>query len=47
MFCLCVPVVWGSYFDHVLAWEKHIDDPNVMVVTFEEMKEVTLTCFKL
>ncbi|KAJ8250808.1 hypothetical protein COCON_G00227300 [Conger conger] len=32
-------VPWGSYFDHALAWEKCIDDPNVMIVTYEEMKE--------
>ncbi|XP_036402782.1 sulfotransferase 6B1-like [Megalops cyprinoides] len=32
-------VPWGSYFDHALAWEKRMDDPNVMIVTFEELKE--------
>ncbi|KAJ8250810.1 hypothetical protein COCON_G00227320 [Conger conger] len=32
-------VCWGSYFDHALAWEKRIDDPNIMIVTYEEMKE--------
>ncbi|KAL4640810.1 sulfotransferase 6B1-like [Arapaima gigas] len=32
-------VCWGSYFDYALAWEKHMDDPNVMIVTFEEMKK--------
>ncbi|KAG7492919.1 hypothetical protein MATL_G00019950 [Megalops atlanticus] len=32
-------VVWGSYFDHALAWEKRIDDPNVMIVTYEYLKE--------
>ncbi|KAL7854668.1 hypothetical protein SRHO_G00168580 [Serrasalmus rhombeus] len=32
-------VPWGSYFDHALAWEKHMDDPNVMIVTYEELKE--------
>ncbi|KAK1798473.1 hypothetical protein P4O66_006776, partial [Electrophorus voltai] len=32
-------VPWGSYFGHALAWEKRMDDPNVMVVTFEELKE--------
>uniref|UniRef100_A0A8C9W1P3 Sulfotransferase n=1 Tax=Scleropages formosus TaxID=113540 RepID=A0A8C9W1P3_SCLFO len=31
-------VCLGSYFDHALAWEKRMDDPNVMIVTFEEMK---------
>ncbi|KAJ8013727.1 hypothetical protein DPEC_G00032800 [Dallia pectoralis] len=32
-------VPWGSYFDHALAWEKRVDDPNVMIVTFEELKQ--------
>ncbi|KAI4905227.1 hypothetical protein NFI96_029427 [Prochilodus magdalenae] len=32
-------VAWGSYFDHALAWEKHMDDPNVMIITFEELKQ--------
>ncbi|KAM4607426.1 sulfotransferase 6B1 [Polymixia lowei] len=32
-------VPWGSYFEHALAWEKRIDDPNVMIVTYEELKQ--------
>ncbi|XP_069565446.1 sulfotransferase 6B1 [Brachyistius frenatus] len=32
-------VPWGSYFDHALAWEKRLDDPNVMIVTYEELKQ--------
>uniref|UniRef100_A0A8C9XCR7 Sulfotransferase n=1 Tax=Sander lucioperca TaxID=283035 RepID=A0A8C9XCR7_SANLU len=32
-------IVWGSYFDHALAWEKRMDDPNVMIVTYEELKQ--------
>ncbi|XP_038670956.1 sulfotransferase 6B1 isoform X1 [Scyliorhinus canicula] len=32
-------VCWGSYFDHALTWEKHIDDENVMLITYEELKE--------
>ncbi|KAM4693509.1 sulfotransferase 6B1-like [Discoglossus pictus] len=32
-------VCWGSYFDHAVAWNKHIDDKNVLIVTFEDMKE--------
>ncbi|KAG7232186.1 hypothetical protein INR49_009464 [Caranx melampygus] len=34
------PFPWGSYFDHALAWEKRIDDPTVMIVTYEELKQV-------
>ena len=36
-------VAWGSYFDHAKSWEKRMDDPNIMVVTYEELKEVELT----
>ncbi|KAF5894604.1 sulfotransferase 6B1-like [Clarias magur] len=32
-------VAWGSYFDHALAWEKHMDDPNVLIMAYEELKE--------
>ncbi|XP_072516298.1 sulfotransferase 6B1 [Salminus brasiliensis] len=32
-------VAWGSYFDHALAWDKHMNDPGVLIVTFEELKE--------
>ncbi|XP_023683860.1 sulfotransferase 6B1 [Paramormyrops kingsleyae] len=32
-------VPWGCYFDYALAWEERIDDPNVLVVTFEDMKQ--------
>lgn len=33
-------VSWGSYFDHALTWDKRLDDPNVMIVTYEELKQV-------
>ncbi|KAM9364081.1 sulfotransferase 6B1 [Pholidichthys leucotaenia] len=32
-------VMWGSYFDHAVAWEKRMDEPNVMVVTYEDLKQ--------
>ncbi|KAM4591358.1 sulfotransferase 6B1 [Odontesthes bonariensis] len=32
-------VPWGSYFDHALAWEKKMDDPTVMIITYEELKQ--------
>ncbi|KAM4693520.1 sulfotransferase 6B1-like isoform 2-T2 [Discoglossus pictus] len=32
-------VCWGSYFDHAIAWDKHMDDEGVFVITFEEMKQ--------
>ncbi|XP_063773964.1 sulfotransferase 6B1-like [Pseudophryne corroboree] len=31
-------IIYGSYFDHVLSLEKHIDDGNILVLTFEDMK---------
>uniref|UniRef100_A0A8C4WF67 Sulfotransferase n=2 Tax=Gopherus evgoodei TaxID=1825980 RepID=A0A8C4WF67_9SAUR len=32
-------VCWSSYFDHALAWNKHMDEENIMIITYEEMKE--------
>ncbi|XP_060796393.1 sulfotransferase 6B1-like [Neoarius graeffei] len=32
-------VGWGSYFDHAVAWNKRMDDPNVLIATYEELKE--------
>ncbi|XP_068183145.1 sulfotransferase 6B1-like [Antennarius striatus] len=32
-------VSWGSYFDYALAWEKKMDDPNVKIITYEELKQ--------
>ncbi|XP_063773960.1 sulfotransferase 6B1-like [Pseudophryne corroboree] len=31
-------VVWGSYFDHAVAWNKHLNE-KVLLMTFENMKE--------
>ncbi|XP_032636894.1 sulfotransferase 6B1-like [Chelonoidis abingdonii] len=30
---------WGSYFDYLVEWNKHMDDENIMVITYEELKE--------
>ncbi|OCT79941.1 hypothetical protein XELAEV_18026757mg [Xenopus laevis] len=32
-------VVFGSYFDYAVKWNKHIDNENALIMTFEEMKE--------
>ncbi|XP_072265384.1 sulfotransferase 6B1-like [Pyxicephalus adspersus] len=32
-------VVWGSYFDHAVAWNEHLDLDTILLMTFEEMKE--------
>uniref|UniRef100_A0A8C4WID5 Sulfotransferase n=1 Tax=Gopherus evgoodei TaxID=1825980 RepID=A0A8C4WID5_9SAUR len=29
----------NSYFDHALSWNKHMDEENIMIITYEEMKE--------
>ncbi|XP_069482316.1 sulfotransferase 6B1-like [Ambystoma mexicanum] len=32
-------VNFGSYFDHAIAWNKHIEDENVLIIMFEDMKK--------
>ncbi|XP_028602961.1 sulfotransferase 6B1-like [Podarcis muralis] len=32
-------VVCGSWFDHVLSWEKHTDDKNTLFLFYEDMKQ--------
>lgn len=32
-------VVYGSWFDHVLSWEEHKKDENVLFLFYEEMKK--------
>ncbi|GIY14921.1 hypothetical protein CDAR_601641 [Caerostris darwini] len=32
-------VDFGDYFDHLLGWYEHRNDPNVLFVTYEEIKE--------
>ncbi|XP_068088077.1 sulfotransferase 6B1-like [Hyperolius riggenbachi] len=32
-------VIYGSYFDYHLEWNKHIDSGNLLAITFEELKE--------
>ncbi|CAN7948626.1 unnamed protein product, partial [Ixodes hexagonus] len=32
-------VEFGDYFDHLLSWYKHRDDPNVLLVTYEDLKK--------
>lgn len=36
-------VCYGSWFDHVLSWWKHKDDPNVLLLKYEDMKKVRRT----
>ena len=30
------------WFDHVLGWWKHKDDPNILILKYEEMKKVRI-----
>ncbi|NXW60463.1 ST6B1 Sulfotransferase, partial [Eurystomus gularis] len=30
---------WGCYFEYLSAWNKYVDDENVMTMTYEELKE--------
>uniref|UniRef100_A0A8C9MIK4 Sulfotransferase n=1 Tax=Serinus canaria TaxID=9135 RepID=A0A8C9MIK4_SERCA len=30
---------WGSYFDHLVEWDKHIDNERIMTISYEELKE--------
>ncbi|XP_010188946.1 PREDICTED: sulfotransferase 6B1-like, partial [Mesitornis unicolor] len=30
---------WGSYFDHAVTWNKHIEDENTMIIIYEDLKE--------
>ncbi|KAM4693533.1 sulfotransferase 6B1-like [Discoglossus pictus] len=32
-------VCFGSYFDYAVGWNKHADDENVLIITYEEMKK--------
>ncbi|NWW44569.1 ST6B1 Sulfotransferase, partial [Pedionomus torquatus] len=32
-------LTWGSYFDHLVEWNKYIDNEKIMVISYEELKE--------
>ncbi|KAH6926098.1 hypothetical protein HPB50_014327 [Hyalomma asiaticum] len=34
-------VIYGDYFDHLLPWYERRDDDNVLLVTYEQLKEDT------
>ncbi|XP_040061634.1 sulfotransferase ssu-1-like [Ixodes scapularis] len=36
-------VDFGDYFTHLLSWYEHRDDPNVLFLTYEDLKEDTAT----
>lgn len=37
-------VNFGDYFDHLLSWYAHRSDPNVLLMTYEELKNDTESC---
>ncbi|XP_018412857.1 PREDICTED: sulfotransferase 6B1-like [Nanorana parkeri] len=39
-------VCYGSYFNYLVEWNNHIDEGNVMAITFEDMKTDFLTQLK-
>ncbi|XP_058023525.1 sulfotransferase 6B1-like [Ahaetulla prasina] len=39
-------VAYGSYFDHVIEWNKHLDDSNIFFITYEEIKENPASALK-
>ncbi|NWR58570.1 ST6B1 Sulfotransferase, partial [Bucorvus abyssinicus] len=30
---------WGCYFEYLSAWNKYVDEENIMTITYEELKE--------
>ncbi|KAM7313911.1 sulfotransferase ssu-1-like [Ixodes scapularis] len=37
-------VDYGDYFDHLLSWYAHREDPNVLFVTYEDLKKDSKSC---
>ncbi|NXE47703.1 ST6B1 Sulfotransferase, partial [Casuarius casuarius] len=37
----------GSYFDHLVEWNKYIDNKKIMVISYEELKEMGLGMKKI
>lgn len=35
-------VAWGCYFEYLSKWNKYAADENIMTITYEELKEVSL-----
>ncbi|XP_070589991.1 sulfotransferase 6B1-like [Erythrolamprus reginae] len=39
-------VVFGSYFDHIIEWNKYFDENNLFFITYEEIKENPTSALK-
>ncbi|KAL1414131.1 hypothetical protein MTO96_000950 [Rhipicephalus appendiculatus] len=37
-------VAFGDYFQHVISWYEHNNDPNLLLLTYEELKRDTSRC---
>ncbi|NXG28092.1 ST6B1 Sulfotransferase, partial [Dromaius novaehollandiae] len=37
----------GSYFDHLVEWNKYIDNEKIMVISYEELKQMGLGMKKI
>lgn len=37
---VCVTVVYGSWFDHILSWEEHQNEMGTLFLYYESMKKV-------
>lgn len=33
-------MAWGSYFDQLVEWNQYIDHEKIMMISYEELKEV-------
>ncbi|NWZ89644.1 ST6B1 Sulfotransferase, partial [Nesospiza acunhae] len=33
-------LAWGSYFDHLVEWNKYTDNERIMTISCEELKEL-------
>ncbi|XP_071283498.1 sulfotransferase 6B1-like [Agelaius tricolor] len=39
-------LAWGSYFDHLVEWNKYIDNEKIMTISYEELKEDSILGMK-
>jgi len=39
-------VEWGSWFDHVAGWYPHRGDPNVLFLTYEDLRHDLEGCIR-